>query len=605
MRHCPICSLQCACSKCKNRLKCETMKEMRKAEAKETSIETPKTRRKQKKNSDDDSSYDETPKDKKSSSVTSSTKKRNYRPNTDPLVTLKNNTPSSFPSSNKRRQSSSNGDGCSNINGFDSQPGMDDELDEGLDSNVDNCSICGAIGMLICCDRCPRAFHKECLDYVDESDDEWICHVCKLKEHKNPVRDLAKGKAYFPKVKKLFSSWIKDGNDKYFTILSRIAEITDRLMKYEFGYAFKEPVDLDDHAWYSDMVKIPMDLGTISKRLKEPGGYNALRHYSLFQIITAVLRDIQRVWENCLTYNKKNSAIYRMAEVQERICNHMISCSISLYLSYEETQSLGKFQDCFSSFKFHSTSVKKLSSVTPTRKNDVSGAHNTLQMPSVLMNNTGNIPTNSSGQPYIARTHDNRPYPREIQKESQSSNNSCNFFTGLSSPALQNSYTQNSSLKAEVNNSRISGDSGTKMISSWRGSSSFGKLLCGENNSFKVSKELLSSKKEIPNVYKSNPMSKYFGGHVCDEKGYSEAVFESIKRNSALWDCPPEPQAVKCTRLGRMRVSLRKRSNKVDNEELPPIGDFAKTGESGDGCYVSEIKGLTYAEFMRVKRSFL
>eukprot|EP00587_Corethron_hystrix_P008563 CAMPEP_0113330452 /NCGR_PEP_ID=MMETSP0010_2-20120614/21649_1 /TAXON_ID=216773 ORGANISM="Corethron hystrix, Strain 308" /NCGR_SAMPLE_ID=MMETSP0010_2 /ASSEMBLY_ACC=CAM_ASM_000155 /LENGTH=317 /DNA_ID=CAMNT_0000193025 /DNA_START=109 /DNA_END=1059 /DNA_ORIENTATION=+ /assembly_acc=CAM_ASM_000155 len=317
------------------------MKEMRKAEAKETSIETPKTRRKQKKNSDDDSSYDETPKDKKSSSVTSSTKKRNYRPNTDPLVTLKNNTPSSFPSSNKRRQSSSNGDGCSNINGFDSQPGMDDELDEGLDSNVDNCSICGAIGMLICCDRCPRAFHKECLDYVDESDDEWICHVCKLeehknpvrdlakgkayfpkvkklhkecldyvdesddewichvcklKEHKNPVRDLAKGKAYFPKVKKLFSSWIKDGNDKYFTILSRIAEITDRLMKYEFGYAFKEPVDLDDHAWYSDMVKIPMDLGTISKRLKEPGGYNALRHYSLFQIITAVLRDIQRVW---------------------------------------------------------------------------------------------------------------------------------------------------------------------------------------------------------------------------------------------------------------------------------------------------------------------
>lgn len=54
---------------------------------------------------------------------------------------------------------------------------------QGRAVNNDNCDSCGEGGDLLCCDRCPCAFHLTCCDPPLEEDDipdgEWLCNECK------------------------------------------------------------------------------------------------------------------------------------------------------------------------------------------------------------------------------------------------------------------------------------------------------------------------------------------------------------------------------------------------------------------------------------------
>ena len=103
-------------------------------------------------------------------------------------------------------------------------------------------------------------------------------------------------------------------------ILSRIHETVLKLMEYDFGYMFREPVDSENVPGYSELVKKPMDLGTIAARLTNDRGYADLYrpNESWDDVIVAVLRDIELVWHNCFTFNLEGSSVYRMAEVQRR-----------------------------------------------------------------------------------------------------------------------------------------------------------------------------------------------------------------------------------------------------------------------------------------------
>lgn len=44
--------------------------------------------------------------------------------------------------------------------------------------NVDYCMLCSNGGELICCDSCPHAFHKACLQIPVDDDDKFICEEC-------------------------------------------------------------------------------------------------------------------------------------------------------------------------------------------------------------------------------------------------------------------------------------------------------------------------------------------------------------------------------------------------------------------------------------------
>ena len=81
------------------------------------------------------------------------------------------------------------------------------------------------------------------------------------------------------------------------------------LEKEEEGYEFLSPVDykalgLDD---YPLIIKTPMDLGTIKKKIK------AQKYGSMDDVVS----DLLLIWDNCKTYNMMDSPIVHQAEVME------------------------------------------------------------------------------------------------------------------------------------------------------------------------------------------------------------------------------------------------------------------------------------------------
>ena len=60
----------------------------------------------------------------------------------------------------------------------------DDPLSDDVNTNADECVVCGRGGSLICCDSCPRSYHAACctppvnMKQLAASEEEWICSKC-------------------------------------------------------------------------------------------------------------------------------------------------------------------------------------------------------------------------------------------------------------------------------------------------------------------------------------------------------------------------------------------------------------------------------------------
>ena len=97
------------------------------------------------------------------------------------------------------------------------------------------------------------------------------------------------------------------------TRVSRIKVIHRQLMVHKNAYIFLKPVDpvyweIPD---YFDVIKHPMDLGTINKRL-EMDDYYTEQNYQKYAA------DVRLVWSNAMTYNKEDDVVYKMARIMSR-----------------------------------------------------------------------------------------------------------------------------------------------------------------------------------------------------------------------------------------------------------------------------------------------
>ena len=97
------------------------------------------------------------------------------------------------------------------------------------------------------------------------------------------------------------------------TRVSRIKVIHRQLMVHKNAYIFLKPVDpvyweIPD---YFDVIKNPMDLGTINERL-ERDDYYTEENYQKYAA------DVRLVWSNAMTYNKEDDVVYKMARIMSR-----------------------------------------------------------------------------------------------------------------------------------------------------------------------------------------------------------------------------------------------------------------------------------------------
>jgi Bromodomain len=191
------------------------------------------------------------------------------------------------------------------------------------DGSTDYCLICMGPGDLLCCDYCPRAFHAGCIDHTnadEKSDDPWRCPRCCLENVGLPEDKLdgSKSLSLICAAYESFGRNVSSQDTDMLRLLSIIHEMLLRLINYDFGYTFREPVDLVRCPGYAETVKRPMDLGTIATNLVNAEYHDKTKVQSLEDIAVDVLKDIELVWQNCFSFNFEGSAVYRMAEVLRR-----------------------------------------------------------------------------------------------------------------------------------------------------------------------------------------------------------------------------------------------------------------------------------------------
>ncbi|EKE40731.1 hypothetical protein ENUP19_0324G0006 [Entamoeba nuttalli] len=87
---------------------------------------------------------------------------------------------------------------------------------------------------------------------------------------------------------------------------SLINKLLSSLLRNKASFAFKEPVDpqLTGAINYFDIIKHPMDLGTIKNKLKD----------KTYKNVNEILSDIDLVWNNAFKYNAPNSEVWNLAK---------------------------------------------------------------------------------------------------------------------------------------------------------------------------------------------------------------------------------------------------------------------------------------------------
>ncbi|KAM6941308.1 bromodomain-containing protein 4-like isoform 1-T2 [Lycodopsis pacificus] len=96
-----------------------------------------------------------------------------------------------------------------------------------------------------------------------------------------------------------------------------LKEVLKTLRKHHFAWPFQSPVDAIKLALpdYYKIIKIPMDMGTIKKRLENNYYWNAYE----------CIQDFNTMFTNCYIYNKPGDDIVLMAEALEKVFLHKIT----------------------------------------------------------------------------------------------------------------------------------------------------------------------------------------------------------------------------------------------------------------------------------------
>ncbi|XP_022247065.1 LOW QUALITY PROTEIN: nucleosome-remodeling factor subunit BPTF-like [Limulus polyphemus] len=140
----------------------------------------------------------------------------------------------------------------------------------------------------ICCDRCQNWYHGRCVGVLQsEADtiDEYICPTCQGNTDINQANMKQLESKDYERLQKLFKS----------------------LQNHKNAWPFREPVNPKDVPDYYKVIKEPMDLRTIEKRIQE----------HQYEKLADFIGDMTKIFDNCRYYNPRNSPFYHCAEILE------------------------------------------------------------------------------------------------------------------------------------------------------------------------------------------------------------------------------------------------------------------------------------------------
>ncbi|CAB3236349.1 unnamed protein product [Arctia plantaginis] len=137
----------------------------------------------------------------------------------------------------------------------------------------------------ICCDRCQDWFHGRCVGILQsEADniDEYVCPNCQKNNSVNYAN-------------------MKELTPKDFENLKRLVK---QIQLHKNAWPFMEPVDPREAPTYYKVIKEPMDLQSVERKVNE----------QIYSTLSEFIGDMTKIFDNCRYFNPKDSEFYRCAE---------------------------------------------------------------------------------------------------------------------------------------------------------------------------------------------------------------------------------------------------------------------------------------------------
>lgn len=161
------------------------------------------------------------------------------------------------------------------------------------DPNEDWCAVCQNGGELLCCDKCPKVFHLSChIPTLNESPSgEWYCSFC---------RDLEAPEMQYVCDRK------DDLGTEQFPVVDRTKceRILLRLFCNDISTDFQQPASPVESKRYKDLIKTPMDLSIVKKRLEAKSTDS-----ECYSTPEDFVSDIRLIFSNCAKYYKATSEV--------------------------------------------------------------------------------------------------------------------------------------------------------------------------------------------------------------------------------------------------------------------------------------------------------